>query len=93
MRRRARHVVHRLALLWMPTLSTVRMGQCGHSSCWALSDSSGRSPAGKWPPGLFFALTAAKPRLIALVWVAALILFGCGMEGGHAKPPGSMWGA
>jgi hypothetical protein len=59
-----------LALLWMPTLIALRMGQLSPlillglvGFLWALS--RGREVAA----GVFFSLTAVKPQLVALVWV------------------------
>ena len=59
-----------LALLWMPTLVALRMGQLSPvillglaGFLWALS--RGREAAA----GVFFSLTAVKPQLVALVWV------------------------
>ncbi len=60
-----------VSLLWMPTLEALRMGQLGPiillglvGFLWALSC---RRDA---VAGAFFSLTAVKPQLVALVWVA-----------------------
>jgi hypothetical protein len=60
-----------LALLWMPTLEALRMGQLSPiillglvGFLWALSCRR------DIVAGVFFSLTAVKPQLVALVWVA-----------------------
>jgi hypothetical protein len=63
-----------LALVWMPTLIALRMGQLSPvmllglvGFLWSLS--RGHAAAA----GAFFALTAVKPQLVALVWVVLLL--------------------
>jgi hypothetical protein len=60
-----------LALVWMPTLIALRMGQLSPiillglvGFLWALSSRR------DFAAGVFFSLTAVKPQLVALVWVA-----------------------
>jgi hypothetical protein len=63
-----------LALLWMPTLVALRMGQLSPvillglaGFVWALSRRR------DLVAGVFFSLTAVKPQLMALVWVAFVL--------------------
>jgi hypothetical protein len=63
-----------LALLWMPTIVALRMGQLSPLILlglvgFLLSLSRRREIAA----GMFFGLTAVKPQLVALVWIAFLL--------------------
>jgi Glycosyltransferase family 87 len=63
-----------LALLWMPTVSALRMGQISPlvllglvGFVWSLEKRRDLTA------GVFFALTAVKPQLVALIWVGWLL--------------------
>jgi hypothetical protein len=63
-----------LALLWMPTVAAVRMGQISPLVLLGLvgfvcSLEKGRDTIA----GLFFALSAVKPQLVAVIWVAWIL--------------------
>jgi len=63
-----------LALLWMPTLVAARMGQFTPLVLLGLvAFLSAVARKRDFLGGLFFALTAVKPQLVALVWVAFLV--------------------
>jgi hypothetical protein len=71
-----RHAVRAaaLALLWMPTVVALRMGQLSPlillglvGFLWSLSRRR------ELAAGVFFGLTAVKPQLVALVWIVFLL--------------------
>jgi hypothetical protein len=63
-----------LALLWMPTIVALRMGQLSPIILLGLIGFlRALSSRRDFAAGVFFALTAVKPQLVALVWVPFLL--------------------